>query len=410
MVSAYTFERSSQTGQSTCAPARSGVAQAPNLAPLRFEPIETAGDFAALRDEWQQLERRSATRFNYFQTFDWNWRWFCNFAEGYDFEPYILTARREGSLVLVWPAMRTKQAGCVTLKWLTEPHIQYGDALVDNEHTPDLLEAAWRFLKDSSGVDLICFGKVLSCANVAPLLRREARPFNASEASQLNLTGFASSDAYMNSLSRSRRKRHTRLWNKLERTGGALSFHVREAGPDYRRAVEHAFEMKKTWLTENGLPSQSIFDPASARFVADLDGGDSGTSRPVAGVLELDGRVLAVEHGFLFRDRFYAFLGAFDWESRDLSPGKLLMREMVCWCIDNGIDHYDMLGMPAAYKSDWTDEAISMCDFARARTARAQAYSRVWLETLRPRAKQFLEGMKPSTRRKLLGIASRVRS
>lgn len=408
MVSAYTFERSSPARRST--PVHSSAAPSPDQATVRFAPVTSAEEFAALRDEWQELERRSATRFNYFQTFDWNWRWYCNFSDGYDFSPYILTGRRNGALVLVWPAMLTKQAGCVTLKWLTEPHLQYGDALVATDHAPDLLDDAWSFLTDQPDIDLICFGKVLSCANVAATLRRQARHFNASEASQLNLTGFATPDAYMNSLSRSRRKRHTRLWNKLERTGAKLSFQVYEAGPDYRRAVDRAFEMKKTWLTENGLPSQSIFDPTSARFIADLDGGERGTARPVAGVLELDGEPLAVEHGFLFHDRFYAFLGAFDWNHRDLSPGKLLMREMVCWSIENGIDHYDMLGMPAAYKSDWTDEAISMGDYVLARSALAHVYSRTWLEVLRPRAKQLMEGLKPATRRKLLGLARRVRT
>lgn len=380
--------------------------QATHSGTIEFQIITGKEEFAAIRGEWQALQARAGSKFNYFQTFEWNWKWYRHFAAQTEFELTILTARTDGHLSLVWPLMEVREAGLRVLKWLTEPHLQYGDVLVDRgTASAKLLRDAWLHLQSLPGIDLICLGKVLDCANVRPALQTTTvNTYNRSEASQLNLTDYATCADYVNALGRSRRKRHNQRRKKLERLGTTLTHLVHEPGPDYKRAVNIGFVFKKQWLKQSGLPSQAVFQPETGQFVADLKAAALEGALPIASELQLDGKTVAVENGFILQNHYYAYQGAFDWNYRSNSPGKVLIKDMICWCIDAGISHYDMLGTPATYKSEWTDETITMHDHFAARTSLAHLYAQFWLAKLRPAAKNAFENLKPETRRKLVQI------
>lgn len=375
--------------------------------PGRLALITSPTDLFELEAEWRDLEARAGTKFNYFQTFDWISNWWRHVGAAMDAELLVLTARNGARLTLVWPLMIVTEKGLRVIKWLSEPHLQYGDVLAEAGPGLDgLLEQAWSLIKAQGGHDAIALGKVLSTAHVHAFLKRRcAVACNPSVASQLDLSAYDSCAAFAKAMGRARRKRHTRRYNKIGKLGD-LTVTVHESGTAQARAIEQAFAFKQDWLEENGLLSQTVFETSSAEFLASLPSTPGGPQMVVA-EMSLDNKPLAIEIGFVFKHHYYSYMGAFDLAWRDYSPGKVQMREMISWCIENGIGQYDFLGTPAAYKSEWTDCTIDMHDFCDARTLKGTAYIRLWLGRLRPLAKRTFERLSSNTRRALLGVVRR---
>jgi len=123
-------------------------AQRAHASATEFEPLpkeDTACAFAlvtdraafdALEPEWTDLFDRAGRGTQVFQTFNWNWHW-CNHYLGDGSQGSaapalaVVTARRAGRLVMVWPLVRERVAGLCQLSWMGEPVSQYGDVLTE---------------------------------------------------------------------------------------------------------------------------------------------------------------------------------------------------------------------------------------------------------------------------------------
>ncbi len=135
--------------------------------------VGTRAGFDALESEWNSSlpTRRPGTQM--FQTFNWLWHWCNHFAgEGSGVRLSIVTARRNGRLVLVWPLVE-ERAGLVTkLAWMGEPVSQYGDVVMEpSAFSIDLLRASWSFILEETNASVVQLRKVRADAAVAPLMR-----------------------------------------------------------------------------------------------------------------------------------------------------------------------------------------------------------------------------------------------
>ena len=130
----------------------------------------------------------------------------------------------------------------------------------------------------------------------------------------------------------------------------------------------------------------------------------------LASAITLDGRPIAVEIGFRWFGRFYSYLGSFDWELRDYSPGKVQLEEAIRWCLEQGIEAYDLLGEPAAYKSGWSNMSTSLKTYRLEPTLRGKAFASVWSRSIRPAAKSMMQAAPLGLRTRLAPIAERISS
>jgi CelD/BcsL family acetyltransferase involved in cellulose biosynthesis len=114
---------------------------AQQAAACTFELVSDRASFDALEAEWNDLFRRSGGGAQVFQTFIWNWHW-CNHYlpaanEGSTaISLAVVTGRRAGRLVMVWPLVSESAAGLRQLAWMGEPVSQYGDVLVEARLPP----------------------------------------------------------------------------------------------------------------------------------------------------------------------------------------------------------------------------------------------------------------------------------
>ena len=148
---------------------------------VAFALVSERAAFDALEPEWNDLFRRAGRDTQLFQTFNWNWHWANHYlaaapGDGKRRALAIVTARRNGRLVMLWPLVAERVAGLQVLRWMGEPVSQYGDVLAEaapdtpRDHAAGLAVLVTRWAPMSSHLR-----KVRADATVAPLLRELGR-------------------------------------------------------------------------------------------------------------------------------------------------------------------------------------------------------------------------------------------
>ncbi|MBZ8132457.1 hypothetical protein CLD20_04140 [Afifella sp. IM 167] len=370
----------------------------------------------AIGADWRALEDRAADPLTWFQSFEWCRAWCAFYAPepGEGAAIRIFTAWQGERLVMVWPLMLAGEGSPVRrLEGLTEPHGQYGNVLLDpalGNDTGEVLRTAWAQIWKSERPDAFVLGNVPEGA-LPPAFSQgqEIATVAAGVISAMDLTPFAGSyEAYRAALKATTRRARNKRRNKLAGLG-TLAYEVHFGGSkEYESLVGLGIDMKRDWLQRTGRGTRALKLPHVVEFLASLHGSPAGGA--LAAALTLDGRPIAIEIGFLHHRRFYSYLGAFDWELRDLSPGKVQLEEALRWSIESGVEVYDLLGDPSSYKIDWCNVTTPIFAYQASASLKGRAYLDIWHDRLRPALKRGFEKMPLSLRSRLLpGAEASVR-
>jgi CelD/BcsL family acetyltransferase involved in cellulose biosynthesis len=77
--------------------------------------------------------------------------------------------------------------------------------------------------------------------------------------------------------------------------------------------------------------------------------------------LQLSGRTLATHWGLVFKRRFYSLMSGYQaGEWTRYSVGRLLLENVVEWCISEKISVFDLTVGDESYKFDWTDNSLAL--------------------------------------------------
>lgn len=376
---------------------------------LDFEVVRDLQGLRALAAEWRALGARAGDAFGYFQTYEWCERWLAVYGAESNAasaaRAYVLTARENGTLVLVWPLVEDRVSmGLTVLKTLGEPHGQYAGVLVDpGPGGQAVLALAWARIRSAPGVDAIELSNIPDGSDLAEVLAAEGGFFPSGDSSAvLDLTHYASWDAFFQSLSASCRKNRRRKRRKLEALG-MLDFRVHTPqSPGFADAIAAALDLKTAWLRETGKASRALTMDNNVDFFAGLSDDPAGAGRVLVGELALDGRMIAGEIGFDRNGHFISYLGAYDLALQAHSPGKVEMECMLEWCFGNGIRCYDLLGNSDAYKEAWSNTDVALFKHHVGLTVLGRARVELWLKRLRPALKQSIEALPREQRIRVL--------
>ena len=355
---------------------------------------------------WRALGQRCDNPLTYFQGFDWCRGWVEKFAgEGEKTQPFIVTAWRGQVLIAVWPLMiSTAPAGMRRIETLGEPLTQYGNMLYDPSGMDDGVS---RLMVEALLRREHCEIAVLNGIPAGSPIARALAPFPALDyrnaSSVLDLSIFESSRQYLAGLGRVQRRKRNQRRNKLARLGSLQLEVIWPDHPEFAGLVALGVAMKRRWLAETGRYSTGFSMSGIEDFLANLSGCPKQREGACLSVLRAGDCVVALELGFLTRRHYYSYMGSFDWDLRDLSPGKIQMEMTVCWLIDNGIEAYDLLANPADYKQSWSNREIVLEAFAVPLSWKGRVYAVTWLARLRPALKR-LWGAVPITLRRMLNI------
>ena len=213
---------------------------------------------------------------------------------------------------------------------------------------------------------------------------------------------------YRASLKASTRRSRNKRRNKLAAQGEPDYLVCTPDDHRYADLVRTGIAMKRRWLAETGRATRALNLPNIESFLCALTNEPDGRAGAVAAALTLDGRPIAVEIGFVWAPPVLLLAGVVSTGNlRDFSPGKVQLENAICWCIENGITHYDLLGDPATYKSDWSNGAEAVVSWRAAPTLKGRMYLGLWHDRLLPAAKASLDALPPALKQRIIPIAER---
>ena len=229
----------------------------------------------ALGLEWEALFERAGASHQAFQSFRWLSLWadhYCDQATTLS----VVTARRKGRLVLVWPLVLRRRWGLRLLSFMGEPLSQYGDALVEPSAEAALMMAEAVDFVRTLPFDVASLKRVRDDAALAGALARAAERTSAqAQAPFVDFAGAANAAAFEKRFSAKLRSDRRRRLRRLQEIG-AVAFESHAPGPRARELAEIAFAFKQEWLRGTGRIAPALADPRFGRFFADAAGGGSG--------------------------------------------------------------------------------------------------------------------------------------
>ena len=369
-----------------------------------------------IADEWKKLERTCGEPYIYFQSYDWCMKWCACYiynqnTENNQYLPqinlYIL--RRNGEPVLIWPMMLVKSPmNLVTQTFLSEPHGQYGNVICNRKFLPEKIgRMVWNHIKDTSSADAIILDQYPQSSFLSKLIQDNGIVESSTKhSSALDLTAFDTWEEYYGSQSRNLRKQRKQRRNRLSKLG-TLGYETHYGGSKrFAELVSLGLEWKNLWLKQTGRRASVLSDTRTNNLLANLNGqpgtGNTSPTGALIGVLTLNEQPIALEIGLAEAGRFYSYLGAFNWDYKNYSPGKLQIEETQKWAKEVGFKTFDFLGDPADYKSAWTNSTDALESRSIAITARGFLYCVFWKAYLRPAVRSVFNRIKPEYRSKLL--------
>jgi CelD/BcsL family acetyltransferase involved in cellulose biosynthesis len=370
-----------------------------------FTFVTERAAFDALETEWNDLFERAGRSAQVFQTFNWNWHWANNYLSGAPggidgLKLSVVTGRRDGKLIMVWPLVAERVRGITQIFWMGEPVSQYGDVIIDDvPDALDVLRAGWAFLASRAKGDIVRLRRVRSDAAIAPLMKEiGAHIADQQKAPYLDLTSAPSYAKYEERYSSHTRRNRKRLARRLEEQG-PMVFERYTGGPDARALAVKALELKSEWLRHRGLVSHAISDARMTRFFADAAAGDVKSTNCVVSTLKSNGEPAALEVSFTCKGRLALHVIVYSLKFERSGAGVILMEKSLREGYNEKIGVFDMLAPGDNYKMDWADGAADVYDWVKPLSLTGYTYSRVYLGLLRTRAKQALKAMPQSLRR-----------
>ncbi len=371
-----------------------------------FALVSDRAGFDALEGDWNDLFARAGRGAQVFQTFNWNWHWANHYlAQGSPTRGptlALITARRDGRLVMVWPLIKERAAGLTRLAWMGEPVSQYGDVLIEDGPGADaLLREAWSFIVGRLAPDLARLRKVRDDAAVAAVLAEMgALPTQRLEAPYLDLAVAKDFAAYEQRYSPRSRRNRRRLGRRFEERG-ATGFERHYDGARARELATLALSLKRDWLKDRGLVSPALADPRMDAFFADIA---EATTHPVGcqvTALTCDGEAAAIEITMQCKDRRVMHVIVFNLKYEKAGAGVLLLEETIAKSFDGATRMFDLLAPADGYKLDWADAVTGVTDWALPLSRKGWLYARLYLGLARPAIKATLEALPMSLRRAL---------
>ena len=346
----------------TEAPAVAAFSRAPAAAD-RFDRLEVAvhADIAPLEMDWRALA--AAEGVTVYQSFDWVAAWLDAAAPAQAIRPAIVTLYDEGRLVMIWPLGIERIGPFRIARPLGGEHANIRMPIVAADWRCEADDAAVdrllrRIAGTIRGVDLFDFDALPLDQDGAPLfLARHSAALPARcNVGTIRLSGdFAAVLAAHRGAKKT--KKHRWQKNALAPVGG---YQLRRAASRAEAdAMLDAFLAEKAaWFRRNGL-DDSFAAPGVVPFFRALIARRWDDGRE--GVIEIDaiefaGGIHAILGSGTANGRQSGyFLAITDDEWRRISPGELLIHEVIEAACARGITLFDLGRGDERYKASWLD-------------------------------------------------------
>lgn len=378
-------------------------------ATVQFALVSDREDFDRLEADWTALFDRCAGSGQLFQSYAWAWHWTRHFLDADTVSLAVVTARRDGRLVMVWPLVRTRRKGLTRLIWLGEPVSQYGDVLVEaGPEALPLLRHAWAYIRNNIPADIVNLRKTRADAAVAPLLAEiGALPVCRETAPFARLEGEGGFDGYAGRRWSSKTRKNRRRQMRRLMDMGPVGIERNVSGMRAETLARETIRQKQGWLAGRGLLSPALADASYEAFFAAIASGKDHPAGCRVSALTVAGRPAALEIAFAYRDRLALHIISYDPTFDRGGAGAALMEAGIRQAFEDGVTCFDLLAPGGGYKDEWADGAVDVTDWAVAMSLKGKVYARGYLAIVRPNVKAAANGMPRGLRRLVAALLRR---
>ncbi len=145
---------------------------------------------------------------------------------------------------------------------------------------------------------------------------------------------------------------------KLRKFAAMSGFRFRpvQQPAECRELLERIFSLQEA-ASYHGQPRQRPFDGARARaFFRDAVSRLSAQGWLLLNAADADDGLIAYEFGFRYHNRYLDYYGGYDPQYRKLSPGRMLMLDLIERLFAQGVSELDFLRGAEDWKSDWATD------------------------------------------------------
>lgn len=358
---------------------------------LSLSIVATRSGFDALESDWNALFAQCARGAAVYQSFNWNWHWANAYLSQGDCDLAILAVRRQERLVALWPMVVTRLLGARVVEWMGSPVSQYGDVLIaPGEDRLQSLAFGWAAIRNMLGADAVHLRKVRADAEIVPLMQQQrvAVTFRT-EAPFLDIASAPDLATYETRFSSKTRKNRRRLARRLAEKG-ELRIERLENGSSASAAAKDAVALRHRTLIETGRVSIALQSQRYADFFAQATSGERSCGCRVTRILVGD-RLAAAAIDVSAHGHRAAHLIVHDHTLDACGPGVTTIGDWMQAAFDDRIGVLDLLAPAHAYKWDWADSSVDVCDYAVATSTKGHMVVVPYLAKVRPRLKAAVE-------------------
>ena len=322
--------------------------------------VET--DLSAVRQVWREFER-SACSFVY-QSFGWVSIWNSTIGQQQGVAPQIVLGRdAAGRLLFLLPLGIGQRHGARALVWMGGREADLKAGLFAPEFIASIAAADWDALWARIRA-LLPAHDVVHLTDQPDLVGGFRNPFLSSrthilpDRTHATRLGRNWDSYYREKRSGSARNLEKRRMKQLQ-AEGEVRFEVAQSPMDVIFLLDWLFHHKAKMLAQVGVKdpfaNEAIrgFYLESARNCLPF-----GTSH--LSVLRLNGKPVSVVWGLVHNRRFYYLVSAYDSAHSRTSPGRLHLRELMRWAIENGLESFDLGVGEQDYKFHWCEEHVGL--------------------------------------------------
>lgn len=318
---------------------------------------EIIEDFDVLRSmssSWSRLWSNSRSA-SIFQSLPWISAWWKAFGKHLALCTPVVY---QGSdIVGILPLVRCGSA----LRFIGTPGSDYCDILCDEGQAPQIIEAALRAIFKMDGwhtcklTNLRDDSAFLRYSRDLPMdIARYMHTESYTQRSSLVLDG--DRNAVIDAVRRKSALRRHR--NKLYKTGSVHFFHL-EDREQIHGCLNTLFQQHIGRRAMENEASQFLTPEWREFYHAMVDELNPGNELRFS-VLELDGRSIACHFGFEWRGSLTLYKSTFDVDVWDLSPGSVLLSEILAYAHERQLDEIDFTVGMESYKEHFTNQTRDM--------------------------------------------------
>jgi CelD/BcsL family acetyltransferase involved in cellulose biosynthesis len=343
-----------------------------------------------LADEWRELCDVAANDQPFYRP-EWIRAYLRAFVPGARL--LIITVRRQQSLCLVLPLVTERGTfSKIPVRKLRSAVNNWGGRL-DAIRKPDqdgdaAILAAWSYLKDLGGWDLLQLQYSLhgsAIGQLAAAARADGfevidQPDRPSPYVLIPTDPELLKQMPLNS----RLRRELRQVRRQLSARGTLNFYRLDASD--RDELERFYQLEASgW---KGREGSSILSLGLRPFFDEIAESATHFGYFSLYLLELNEDLLAAHFGFTLRKCYYSVIVAYNESFADLSPGHLIISEIVRDCAERGVCCFDVTGQDQGWKLKWTNQTQAVSHYHIFRGARGSLAYAVSAR-LKPAVRQF---------------------